>query len=158
MKHWKALFNIYPLKHWKRPSEHWQYKNSNKFQQELAQHRTTWSCVVMSTQTVHYFLWVMVYRVQEPLVSQSPHRNRSSGVGGWGNVIRPTRCTDQGTSYCFTNLLLPHRLFLGVGGAYQNLLNEPPVSDWRHTGPLLPGLDTWGHQCARPQQHTHSQV
>lgn len=35
MKHWKALFNIYPLNHWKCPLEHWQYKNNNKFQQDF---------------------------------------------------------------------------------------------------------------------------
>lgn len=48
----------------------------------------------------------------------------SAGVGGWGNVIRPTRCPDQGTSYRFTNLLLPHRGGGHWGGVCSAKLNE----------------------------------
>lgn len=40
---------------------------------------------------------------------ESAHRKGALLSGGWGDVIRPTRCTDQGTSYRFTNLLLPLR-------------------------------------------------
>lgn len=75
----------------------------------------------MSTLTAYYFIWGRVYRVQVvPLLLQSPCRNRTSTVGGWGNAIRPTRCTEQGTSYCFTNLLLPQSLFFlfGDGGGW----------------------------------------
>lgn len=109
-------------------------------------HRTTRPCCVMSIQAVHYLLGGMFYPVREPLMSQSPHRNRSSGVGGWGNVIRPTRCTDQGTSYCFPNLLLPCRF---GGCAYQNT-KWASSENWQQTDPLLPRLDTLGHQCTRP--------
>lgn len=44
----------------------------------------------------------VVYRAEE-----TPHRKGALVSGDGGNVIRPTRCTDQGTSYRFTNLLLP---------------------------------------------------
>lgn len=81
---------------------------------------------------------------------------------GWGNVIKPTRCTDQGTSYCFTNLLLPHRLFFGgvcswgMWGCIPKSPKWAPSEKWQQTGPLLPGLDTWGHQRARPSQRAHT--
>lgn len=54
----------------------------------------------------------LVYRAEE-----TPRRKGALGSGDGGNVIRPTRCTDQGTSYRFTNLLLPHS---GGGGPHRS--------------------------------------
>lgn len=63
---------------------------------------------------------------------ETPHRKRAVVSG---DVIKPTRCKDQGTSYCFTNLLLPHR---GGGGCTRKLnellikgempANRPPLT------------------------------
>lgn len=117
-------------------------------------HRTTCPCCVMSTQAVHHLLWRMFYRVQEPLMSQSPPRNRSTSVGGWGNVIRPTRCTDQGTSYCFPNLLLPCRFW----GCIPKSTKWASSENWQQTDSLLPKPGHFRPSVCQAQQYTHPQV
>lgn len=92
--------------------EHWQYVKCQKFQLKL--NIRQWTAAILSNVNTDATLFPMsngFMSTGAPRGAGSPHRNRSSAVRERGNVIRPTRCTDQGTSYCFTNLLLPHSLF-----------------------------------------------
>lgn len=113
MWHWRDLFCII---HWRVENrslfEHWQYVKCQKFQLKLNIHQ--WTVAILSNVNTDATLFPMsngFVSTGAPHGAGLPHRNRSSAVRGRGNVIRPTRCTDQGTSYCFTNLLLPHKLF-----------------------------------------------